>query len=91
MLRAKQQHNVVWFPLMFWKPNLHQSIKKKPDSWWRVKLTSEVKMRLSSILPATVSKIYSKLNKGKKVNDKPLKRGVFLPLLNATKLGSEML
>ena len=41
------------------------------------------------MLPATVSKIYSKLNKGKKVNDKPLKRGVFFPLLNATKLGSE--
>ena len=74
---------------MFWKPNLHQSIKKKPDSWWRVKLTNEVKMRSSFMLPATVLKIYSKLNKGKKVNDKPLKRGVFFPLLNATKLGSE--
>ena len=46
-------------------------------------------MRLSSILPATVSKIYSKLNKGKKVNDKPQKKGVFFPLLNATKLGAE--
>ena len=74
---------------MFWESNLHQSIKKKPAHWWRVKLTGEVKMRLSSILPATVSKIYSKLNKGKKVNDKPQKKGVFFPLLNATKLGAE--
>ena len=53
-LRAKQQHDVVWLPLMFWKPYLHQSIKEKPAHWWRVKLTNEVKMRSSFILPATV-------------------------------------
>lgn len=62
---------------------------QKPAYWWRVKLTNEVKMRSSFILPATVSKINSKLNRGKKVNDKPLKRGVFFPLLSAIKLGPE--
>ena len=45
------------FPyLMFRKPIMHQSIERKPAYWWRIKLTDEVKMTSSFVLPATVSK-----------------------------------
>ena len=56
-------------------------MESKTDKW------SEDEVKFHPSCDSVKNKL--QVEQGKKVNDKPLKRGVFFPLLSAIKLGAE--